>query len=347
MNIVYLLVHKTRLAENDPPYFYIGSKLNWKGEGSYRSSSTHKLLKEGYKDDFMITPIWVSESCTHIELLEKEKEFQLAHDVLNNEKFFNRNIANSLLFKDVDYKKRAESQRRTAFKLNKDGIRLSKVWAMKGQETKRKRYTKEYLSEQGRKRMHQEHSSGNGLLVKDVVFEKSYFTQSQIGDDGLTGYQRNGIKLKETLSEIVLEEVGMTRAEYRIYYGNNSTRFELFDFCFFSKAHAKKEFGFDKGTIERLKQGWCSEKTYSKLCEWFGEDYMSEYNLKILNPGNESRIWVCGHEFRTYENLKESLNVTYWSVEQFAKTGKPNKKLKTALIERFGENIYYSYYPDS
>ena len=349
MNIVYLLVHKVRLEENNPPYFYIGSKKNWKGEGSYKSSSRHDIVLNGYSDDLLITPLWVSEDCSHIELLEKEKEFQLKHDVLKNPKFFNRNIANSLMFaEDIDRKANARkakiTYKRNAVKLNEQGIPYGKVWSDATRATILKRYTKEERSKWAKDAQYKVHESG--YLVKEVVHRKMMESMSAVDESGLTGFQRAGEKLSEVLNTVVIEGTDITKGKLRQYFGYESTRFTMFNFCFFSTKHATELIGIDIGTLARVRSGKCSEVTYQKLCNVFGKDSVDSENIKIKNQWTKDPLYICGHCFGTYENLKEELGVTYWAVEQLAKTGRPNKKLKKALIEMFGEDRFYSHYPE-
>lgn len=342
MNIVYLLIHKIRLEENNPPYYYIGSKWNWNGDNTYVSSSRSEIVKDSDPSDFILTPIWFSESCTKEELLEKEKEFQLAHDVIKNKLFFNGNIANSLIFAPESRNKAVESFKKKAWSKDEDGKLLKDVWSERAAQVKKERYSKEFLSEKGKRNMQKLTESGK--TVCEVVHDGMMQTMSEIGADGLTGFQRAGKALSVKLAEVD-EASGLTFAEKLRYYGNDYTRFTKFGFTFFSKSSASKLLSVDKSTMDRIISGKCSRETYLKLCSTFGNEAVEEEDMLVISKG-ASIFSVCGKQFGSFESLKEQLGVSYWSVEQFSKTGKPNKKLRIALINYFGEEVYNMYYPE-
>lgn len=345
MNIVYLLVHKIRLEENNPPYYYIGSKYNWKGEGTYYSSSRNKIVKDAYVEDLIFTPIWKSEDCSKEQLLEVEKEYQIKHDVIKNPLFFNGNIANTLLFSTYNEEERVEKFLKKANSLNEDGIAFKYVWAEKARKVILNRYDAETLSERGRMRQKQPHSVYPDRLVKEVVHEKMMETLSSIGEDGLTGFQRAGKVLSKTLS--VKDHTGMTIAQKRIYYGNSRTRTELLGICFFTKTHAQKMFGITKQVVWNIEKGFCSQDTFNKLQEVLGAEYLQQFSLKIKNAGDCTQtIIICGEEFLGWNAVKLTFGVTDWAVEQLSKSKRPNKKLKKSMIERYGTEVYYNYYPE-
>lgn len=342
MNIVYLLIHKIRLEENNPPYYYIGSKWKWEGDNSYISSSRSKIVKDSDASDLILTPIWFSESCTKEELLEKEKEFQLAHDVIKNKLFFNGNIANSLVFAPESRDKAVKSFKKKAWSVNDDGELLKDVWSERATQVKKERYSKEFLSEKGKQNMQK--LTALGKTVCEVVHEGMMQTMSKVGDDGLTGFQRAGKALSAKLTEVD-EASGLTFAEKLRYFGNDSGRFTKFGFTFFSKSSASKLLSVDLATLDRVISGKCSKDTYLKLCSIFGNDAVNKEDILIISQG-ASIINVCGKQFGSFETLRTELGVTHWSVEQLSKTGKPNKKLRLALINYFGEEVYNMYYPE-
>lgn len=342
MNIVYLLIHKIRLEENNPPYYYIGSKWKWKGDNSYISSSRSKIVKDSDASDLILTPIWFSESCTKEELLEKEKEFQLAHDVLKNKLFFNGNIANSLLFAPESKAKAVESFKKKAWSVSEDGRILKDVWSERAAQVKKDRYSKEFLTTAGKRNMQKVTLSGK--TVCEVVHEGMMGTMSKVGEDGLTGFQRAGKVLSSRLQE-VNETSGLTFVEHLRYFGTEKTRFTMFGFTFFSKASAKVMLMVDKATIDRIISGTCSRKTYEKLTEVFGVDAVLKEDLLIRSPGS-SLIDVCGKSFGSLEDFRTAMGVTQWSTDQFSKTGIPNKKLRAAMIIFFSEEVYNMYYPE-
>lgn len=344
LNIVYLLIHKQRLEENNPPYYYIGSKMRWKGQGSYYSSSREAFMKDVYPEDLVFTPIWTSEDCTHVELLEKEKEYQLKHDVIKNPLFFNRNIANSLMFQEVDIEARIAKWKLKAEAVNEDGIKNSVVLAAKGREVTRQRYTPEQLSDIQRAKMYKQTDTGE--LLKDVVFRKMMETSSKIGEDGLTGFQRGGIKVKETLSEVTGS--GLTKAQMRAYYGTKNSKITLFNITFFSSTQACNFFNFDAGTLRRItSKGMCSKETYSVICNLLGEDYMSQFQLVIKNPGNGVPFIVCGKYFTDILQFCTELAVHQETANKFVKNGIIGRRMKQALVEYFGFEVASSNYPET
>lgn len=342
MNIVYLLVHKIRHEENNPPYYYIGSKLNWKGEGTYYSSSRAEFMKDAYPGDLIFTPLWCSDDCTHFELLEKEKEFQISHDVIKNPLFFNRNIANSLMFQSVNEEQRVARFKIKASEINSDGIRNSVAWAAKGREVIKSRYSKEFISERHRNKMNSPLESGE--LLKDLVWRKMMETSSIVGEDGLNSFQRGGLRIKEVLSEVTAS--GLTKAQMRLYYGTKSGKFEIFNITFFSVAQACRFLECDKGLVRRLRDGWCSQDTYNKLCRTLGADYMENFKLRIKNPGKDTLVVLCGKEFMSYQKMGKELNLRAWSMTKFSQTGEITKTMKKAMISYFGKDVYDTYYPN-
>lgn len=342
MNIVYMLIHKQRLEDNNPPYYYIGSKLKWKGEGTYYSSSREAFMKGAYPEDLIFTPVWSSADCTHLELLNKEKEFQIAHDVLKNPLFFNRNIANSSMYSEVDVDARIAKWKIKASAINKDGIKNSEAWSKKAVAARLASSTPEQRSAAQRAVMYRVTDTGETL--KDLVWKKMMATCSAVGEDGLTSFQRGGLKVKETLAEVTPS--GLTKAQMRVYYGTRNSKLELFGITFFSLAQAMTFFDCDKGLIYRLQEGWCSTITYARLESLLGIDYMSQFNLKMVNPGCGKPVIVCGKEFMDNSALGKELGITSWCLSRFSLHGQINKKMKAALMSYFGIDTYNTYYPD-
>lgn len=344
MNIVYLLIHKIRLEENTPPYYYIGSKYKWKGAGTYYSSSRHKIFKTAYVDDLIFTPIWTSADCSKEELLEKEKEFQIKHNVLRNHLFFNGNIANTTLFSlnEESLERRIEKFKQVAKTVGPEGIPNSVIWAKKAQQAIKEKYTPEELSVIGRERQEQLHSSGR--KVKEVVHERMMSKMREVDENGKTGFQRAGEGLSKFLNS-VCSVTGLRVAERRTYYGTKASRLELFGICFFSKKNAQQLFGISKEALRNVRKGWCSSETYEKIENFLGREYLSNYPLKIKNAGEIKEISICGEIFEGWLAVRETFKVTQWATDEYSRTGKPNKKFKKAIIDRYGDVKYYEYYP--
>jgi len=346
MHIVYLLIHKVRLEENNPPYYYIGSKRNWKGQGTYYSSSRRDFMKTAYPEDLVLTPIWTSEDCSLTELHEKEKEFQIKHDVIKNPLFFNGNIANSYMY-DItpeSLEKRIKSFLEVANQVDENGVKNSLKWSMKARESLNSPEKKLEISENSRKRMLSPSKENPNKLLKDLVWERMMETSLRVGDDGLNSFQRGGLKIKETLAKELPS--GIKLSEQRVYYGNDRCRFELFDICFFNRQQAAKLFGVEADTIDRLREGWCSTTTYNKVCEVLGSDYLHRFKIRIKNPGSDYSVVVCGETFESLADFKRKLKAPHTATDRFSVDGIISKKLKIRMIEYFGEEVYYSFYPN-
>ena len=346
MHIVYLLVHKVRLEENNPPYYYIGSKRNWKGQGTYYSSSRKDFMKTAYPEDLVLTPIWCSEDCTTKELHDKEKEFQILHDVIKSPLFFNQNIANSYMY-DITpeiLEKRIESFLKVANATDEHGVKNSQKWSEKAREAWFKSDYYQNVSELSRERMYSPSKEDPSKLLKDLVWERMMETCLKVGEDGLNSFQRGGLKIKETLATKLPS--GITIAEQRIYYGNDACRFELFNICFFNRQQAARLFGVHADTVDRLIEGWCSKETWDKVSDVLGREYLERFKIRIKNPGSDYSVVVCGETFESLQDFANKLGVTGWAKERFAKDGFQTKKMKDSMIKYFGEEVYYSFYPN-
>lgn len=93
MNIVYKITHTKRLIDNTPPYYYIGSKYCWKGDGTYFGSSTDSRMKYANKEDLLFEILCVCLSNDRNDLLDLEKTIQIDNCVLKDQEYFNKSIA--------------------------------------------------------------------------------------------------------------------------------------------------------------------------------------------------------------------------------------------------------------
>ena len=110
MNCVYLITAVERLAKGEKPYYYIGSKTNCEyidglivgNRGVYYGSSEDKLMKQLIKDKapLKVEILEVMATMGHKELLEKEREYHLAFDVVSSPEFFNKGIATVSTYSD-------------------------------------------------------------------------------------------------------------------------------------------------------------------------------------------------------------------------------------------------------
>lgn len=107
MNIIYKITYLPHLKNQTPPYYYVGSKYDYKenywGSPSSKQKDWYteefgisewwkKKIKEN-KNDFLFETIIQYNEITPIELVEEEKKYQLKLDVKNSEEYFNKSIA--------------------------------------------------------------------------------------------------------------------------------------------------------------------------------------------------------------------------------------------------------------
>jgi hypothetical protein len=108
MNIIYKISYLKHIKNNTPPFYYIGSKYNYKGK--YYGSPSSKQ-KDWYTGNLSIKDWWKSEikndpenflfeiiqifpnDITPKMLVEEEKKIHLKFNVLKNNVFFNKSIA--------------------------------------------------------------------------------------------------------------------------------------------------------------------------------------------------------------------------------------------------------------
>lgn len=89
MDIVYLITNKTKNK------FYIGSKKNWEGEGSYWGSSRNDdFWKDFETDEFIFEVLFEVEKDENRrkKLLEEEIKELLKRDVLKDQSYYNKHI---------------------------------------------------------------------------------------------------------------------------------------------------------------------------------------------------------------------------------------------------------------
>lgn len=110
MNIIYKITYLPHLINNTPPFYYIGSKYNYKS--NYYGSPASKQ-KDWYTEKMSIGEWWkkeiknnkekfkfeilqvFSEDMTPEMLVEEEKKIQLKKNVRNSIEYFNKSVATS------------------------------------------------------------------------------------------------------------------------------------------------------------------------------------------------------------------------------------------------------------
>jgi hypothetical protein len=129
MNIIYKITYLPHLNTSYPKY-YIGSKLNYKGNYFGSIASRKKLeftegvsLKDWWKKQYKHNPnafqFEILEDCSMLnkyQLAEKEKEYQLKHNAVLSLEFFNQAIATGLF---VGGKKDDETKTKMSASLKK------------------------------------------------------------------------------------------------------------------------------------------------------------------------------------------------------------------------------------
>jgi hypothetical protein len=110
MNIIYKITYLPHVYNNTPPFYYIGSKYNYKNN-YYGSPSSNQ--KDWYTEDLSIREWWkkeiknnkdrfkfeiisvLSETITPEMLVEEEKKIQLEKNVRESVEYFNKSVATS------------------------------------------------------------------------------------------------------------------------------------------------------------------------------------------------------------------------------------------------------------
>lgn len=91
MDVVYLITNKTKNK------FYVGSKKNWKGEGTYWGSSSNEDFWKDFKtDEFIFEVLFEVERDNNNpkKLLNEEIKELIKRDVLKDKSYYNKCIPN-------------------------------------------------------------------------------------------------------------------------------------------------------------------------------------------------------------------------------------------------------------
>lgn len=346
MNIVYLIVHIPRFVERNTPYFYIGSKYKWKGEGTYYGSSRDPRLNQELKENLLLLVLWSEAHCSKEELLDKEKEFQLTHNSLYSEEFFNRNIANTKLYLPISIEKRVEKFKIRANTVSDSGLEYKYLWAEIARKARNVPDTNGLTANQktsiyGTFRMNEVMSDGRSYAQH--IGDKTRNTLNTPDENGITRAQHIGLKTSVSLRKILPS--GITVAQLRALNSKKVLRVEILDICFLSKTYAMDYLGIDKKALNSIIKGKFHDTTYRRLCEILGEDYISER----ISPHNNHNISVCicGEIFKSYKEAKNKIKITSWSFDRYIKENFISSSMRKSLISYFGEDIYYKYYPQT
>ena len=137
---MYKITHTKRLEENNPPYYYIGSKYHWKGEGTYYGSSSDERLSKADRDELQFEILCVCLTDDVSELQHIEKDIQIDNNVLKSPEFFNRNIACTSMYLPWNINKRVEKFKKKANSVAPSGELYKDIWGRKAQESIKNSY---------------------------------------------------------------------------------------------------------------------------------------------------------------------------------------------------------------
>lgn len=323
MHIIYRITHLKRKEDNNPPYYYIGSKWNYKGEGSYYGSSRHEIMKKALPEELDFKILYSYDSCTKDFLVRREKEIQQALRVVRSIKYFNKSIACPEMYKEGLAQVRVAAFKRKAYSRAPCGKLYKDVWAEKAKESKSKT-TEEVKALRSKSRSEALlRIEANGNTVAKNTASKSHATLSKVDENGLTGYQKQAIKLKETLKTILPS--GETLAEAR---GRKTRRPCVIAGIEFKSRTAAREFFqvCNRSTIDLLMEGKAYPQTISKIRELHGDVIADKFTKIVHSKANG--IEIGGNFFTSNQEAADKLGVGTSTIEVFRKTRELKGKLK-------------------
>lgn len=344
MNIVYMIVHIENLKQQKPPYYYIGSKYNWKGEGTYYGSSYHPEMKNANREDLEFHVIWDSPDCDKQLLVDLEKYIQMQLNVVQDDRFFNLSIANSRIYHPDCKEKAIESFKKTANSLAPDGRKLSQVWSEKGQsnldipdEAGVTRRQKASIKAKERLSVVLE----DGRTVAQKIAEKTNKTRKIIGDDGLTLDQRKGKQLSEWLKSVD-PETGKTQAYLRAE--KNRKPVNVFGVDFKSGVEAYTYFSLSHSQVKEIYENGGTTRLYNKLCKMLGKEHVDSLGLTFRPVKKAKSIVICGESFPSIKEAIKTIGCPSTAFERYVKDGTMSKRIRECFIAYFGLEVFNMYY---
>lgn len=329
MHVIYLITHKARLLAGTPPYYYIGSKWNYEGEGTYYGSSRSSILKNADKSDldFKILHQFENDTITKVELLNMERDVQIEHDAIMSEDYFNMTYANGAISEDSVRKQASLSFKELANSVDENGVPYKYKWAQKARyywNTEEGKARKEWMSILNKQRLASKYN--DDLTVAQEQNRRSYEVMSQIGEDGLTGYQRCGKKLSEALA--VVGEDGLTMAQR---HGLKRRKKRIIGgLTFESTRQAKDYFNLEtKKSLDLLEQGYISLESYNIFVNRFGKDFADQFEIiksRVFIP-----VKIEEFEFYSKSEAQRILQTGEVSINKYLETGIVGKYLQKAL----------------
>lgn len=341
MNVIYLITHEERLRNQTPPYYYIGSKFRWKGEGTYFGSSRHHLLKYADKSKLKFEVLQYWDECTSTFLLEQEFKTQRHFNVVANQEYFNLAYACITFYAGTTIERRVKAFKKTANSVAPCGKKYSELWAEKAHAALGWD-TPDETGMTRRERMAIEKrdwmlsiDEATGKTVAEVIQEKTTATNKKIVADGKTGYQLQGEKLSEYLKQID-PVTGKRNSELR---KGNKTTIELIGVCFYSIKDAQEFFDTSMIGINSILTNTVTKRLYKKLVKKLGKDLVDTH-LTLRETWSSQPITVCGKSFKSKLYAKTEIGIKSSSFTDFVKRNIINSKVKECLINYFGESVY-------
>ena len=348
MNVVYLITHEERLRNQTPPYYYIGSKKNWKGEGTYYGSSRHPKLKYADKTKLKFEILLYWNECTSPFLLEREFEVQRNFDVVSNPEYFNLAYACTTLYLGTSIERRVISFKNTANSLAPCGRKFSEIWAEKAHESlgwdkpdEDGVTYRQKLSEKKKSWMLSVDGE-TGRTIAQSIQDKTRATNLQIKPSGKTGYQEQGEKLSAYLHSIDTV-TGKKQSELR---GCNRKTIELIGVCFYSLKDAEKFFGTSCTGIEAIKENKVTKRLYKKILKVLDKELVDKH-IDLQETSSCEEITICGKTYNSKLNARNIIGIARSAFDNLVLRGKLTKKVQSKLIDYFGVEVYKQHYENN
>jgi len=341
MNVIYLITHEERFKNQTPPYYYIGSKKNWKGEGTYFGSSRHPKLKYADKTKLKFEVLLYWDECTSPFLLERELEVQRHFDVVANPEYFNLAYACTTLYNGTTIERRVDAFKRTANSVAPCGKKFSEIWSEKAQEAlgwdvpDEAGLTYRQKVADAKKSWMLSVADDTGKTIAQKIQEKTRATNLKVKESGKTGYQEQGEKLSQYLQSID-PVTGRKRSELR--KGNNKP-IELIGVCFYRMKDAERFFGISDTGILAIKDNKVTKRLYKKILKVLDKELVDRY-IEVNETKSCNPVSICGKTFSSKLNARTTIGMAQSAFENLVLRNKLTNKVKRTLISYFGVEVF-------
>ena len=346
-NIVYKITHLKRLEENTPPFYYIGSKYKWKGEGTYFGSCMDSRLYENGTNVLKFEILSFSITEDREDLLLLERDIQLQNNVLHSELFFNRTIAHTYLYAltPESLERRINNFKKVAYSKNSDGKYLKDIWAELAKEVKLNSYIdgipmNKAIGLKIQKILLTIQPNGQ-TLAKTIYESKVRHTFNKINDDGKTLFDICAEKLSKRLLSID-PETGLTYGKLRAIDSAASKPVKLLGKEYNCQEDARKDLNVDKRTLVLMLDHKVKPRTYKKLLKRFTKEQI-ESEFELIPPDYAKKVTICGQEFESYKAAMEEINISEWSFLKIVR-GEETPYIINILVNYFGKDKVSEYY---